>query len=68
MQCLLPFIQSKKGNKSLTHYTGGLVLTSNEADISNELEEVLEEADYIHQIFKEWELLENNEGPSWKKD
>ena len=61
------FIISKKEDQSLKHYTGGLVLTSKKEEISKELEEILEEFDYIDQILKDWELLENDLGPHWKK-
>ena len=62
------FIISKKEDQSLKHYTGGLILTSNKEKILKELEEILEDFDYIDQILKEWELLEKGEGPQWKKD
>ena len=62
------FIRSEKEDQSLKHYIGGLILTSKEEDISKELEEILEEFDYIDQILKDWELLEEAEGPRWKTD
>ena len=61
-------IQSEKEGQSLKHYIGGLILTSNKEEVSKELQEVLEDFDYIDQILKEWELLESSEGPAWKRD
>ena len=61
-------IQSEKEGQSLKHYIGGLILTSNKEEVSKELQEVLEDFDYIDQILKEWELLESSEGPAWKRN
>ena len=61
-------ITSKKKDQSLKHYVGGLLLTSNKDEISKELEEILEDFDYIDQILKDWELLEEAHGPQWKKE
>ena len=62
------FIRSEKEDQSLKHYIGGLILTSNKEEISKELEEILEDFDYIDQILKDWELLEESQGPRWKID
>ena len=61
-------ISSKKEGQSLKHYIGGLILTSDKENISKDLEETLEDFDYIDQILKDWELLEETQGPPWKKE
>ena len=60
-------IQSTKGTQFLTHYIGGLILTSKEEDLTTELEEVLENSHYIEDILQTWSTLEVTVGPPWKK-
>jgi hypothetical protein len=60
-------IQSKKGAHFLTHYIGGLILTNKEEDLTKELEEILENFNYIDNILKDWEVSEAGDGPPWKK-
>ena len=60
-------IYSKKGKHFLTHYIGGLILTNKEEDLTKELEEVLENFNYIEDILKDWSILEDEDGPAWKK-
>ena len=43
-------------------------MTSDKENISKDLEETLEDFDYIDQILKDWELLEETQGPPWKKE
>jgi hypothetical protein len=60
------FIKSKKGDQSLTHYSGGLILTSNEEQLPRELEEIIEDYSFIDSILNTWTLVESDHGPSWK--
>ena len=60
------FIKSKKGDQSLTHYYGGLILTSNQEQLHRELEVILEDYNFIDSILNTWILLESENGPSWR--
>ncbi len=58
---------SKKG-ESLKHYTTGLLMSSDEEEIPEELEEALADFGIIDHILKQWKINDsNNLKPDWAK-
>ncbi|ATH08413.1 hypothetical protein BIY24_10770 [Halobacteriovorax marinus] len=61
-------VSSSKNQTTLKHYTPGVLMSSNEEDIPEELEDALDEFGIIEHILKHWKLNDsNNLRPEWAK-
>ena len=59
-------VLSTKGDETMSHYTTGILLSADESDIQDELQEILEDFGIVDHILKHWELNNsNNLRPSW---
>lgn len=59
-------VLSRKGDQTMNHYTAGILLSADETDIQEELQEILEDFGIVEHVLKHWELNDsNNLRPSW---
>ncbi|OUR99834.1 hypothetical protein A9Q84_02055 [Halobacteriovorax marinus] len=59
-------VQSSKNNETLEHYTTGILLSSDESEIPEELEEILDDFGIVEHVLKHWKLNESSSlDPDW---
>lgn len=51
----------------LVHYSCGVLLPEDEAEMMEDLEIILEEEGLIDHILHHWQLIEITDGPEWKE-
>jgi hypothetical protein len=51
---------------SMTHYTGGVLLSVDQEEAQEELEFILDQEGLLEHILKHWELHEESVGPEWR--
>ena len=52
---------------SMTHYTGGVLLSTDASEAQEELEIILDQEGLLEHILKHWELHEESVGPEWRE-
>jgi len=57
----------KREMNSMTHYTGGVLLSTDQDEAQEELELILDQEGILDHILKHWELHEESVGPEWKQ-
>jgi hypothetical protein len=61
-------VVSTKNGQSMEHYSSGVLLSSNEDEIQEELEEILDDFGVVDHILKHWKLNDsNNLSPDWAR-
>jgi len=59
-------VKSSKNGETLEHYTTGVLLSTDESEIQEELEDILDDFGVIEHILKHWKLNESNAlSPEW---
>lgn len=59
-------IISKKVDQEVTHYWSSVLLTSNQDEVLEELQDYLDDENIIEDILEKWEIVLAKDGPSWK--
>jgi hypothetical protein len=69
VQTFSVMVESTKGDQSMKHYSSGVLLSSNEEEVQEELEEILDDYGIIEHILKHWSINNsNNLKPEWAKN
>ena len=61
-------VESTKGDESMKHYSSGVILSADEDEIKEELEEILDDYGIVEHIQKHWSINNSNDlNPDWAK-
>lgn len=58
---------STKGEEVSKHYYPGILLSADESDLEEDLEDLLSESSIVEEVSKHWELRSDENGPGWKE-
>ena len=61
-------VVTTKGEESMKHYTTGVLMSADESEIPEELEDALDDFGIVEHITKQWKINDSNKlTPDWAK-